>query len=486
VSLRRQAAAGVRWTTLTSTLTVAIGLLQMAILTRVLDRADFGLMAMVMAVLGFATVYADMGFSNAIVHRQDATRDQLSTLYWTTLASGAAVAGVAALAEPLVEAFFAEPRLAGPYYWSCLAFVIIPFGQQFGMMLQRELEFRTLALAEVGAIAVGFVVAVVTAGAGAGVYALVWSHLALLAAKAAVLMVVGWRRWRPRRHFARADLSGYLSFGLYQIGERSVYYVAANADYLLIGRVLGATALGVYSIAYQVVIVPLQRLNPVLTRVAFPVFARRQDDDAKLRRGYGELIRLIGFASFPLYAGMLVLAPLAIPVVFGPDWEESVVIVQVLVVMGVAKSLSNPTGSLFLAKGRADIGFWLNVVATAVTVAALLVAVRSGTTAVAWAHAVVGAVFFLVELVVLKRLIGLGPREYLGRLAGPAWTASVMGAAVGAAYLLTREATVSPALLLVALIGLGVVVYAALWGASGRAYLSELWRLVTARAAAGS
>jgi len=480
-SLRGSAVRGVKWTSLAMVAGTILGLAQLAILTRLLSKADFGLMSMIATVVGFAQVYADMGFSNAIIYRQDADSDQLSSLYWANIIVSVALGAVLVAVAPLVAAFFHEPSLVQPLRLVCLTFVITPLGQQFQVLLQRELEFGLLARRDIAAAVAGLIVAVATAAAGQGVYALVWGQLAQTSVRAFTTAAVGWRRWRPRVHLRWRDLHGFMSFGLYQMGERSIYYWAANVDYLLIGRYLGPSQLGVYTIAYNLVVLPLVKLNPVLTKVAFPVFARRQDDPAALRRGFGELIELVAFATFPLLIGLGVTAPVAVPAIFGASWQPAVVLVQIMVVMGLLKCLSNPLGSMLLAKGRADIGFWLNVAGTAVTVVVLWFVVGYGTSAVAWAHTVINIAFVVVELWVIRRIIGMRAPAYLRCLARPTLTTVLMGLVVAGLYALLRLTSLGDTPELVLLVAAGVIAYLLAWRVVSPSYLRHYWGLLRGR-----
>jgi O-antigen/teichoic acid export membrane protein len=461
--------------------TVVLGFLQIAVLTRLLDATDFGLMTMIMTVVGLAGIWADLGFSNAIIYRQDATRDQLSTLYWFNMAAGVAVFGLAVAVAPLVVEYYGEPALRGPYLWSCLAFLVMPAGQQFQMLLQRDLLFRAVGVIEVAAAAVGLAVSVGTALAGSGVYALVWGQLAAITCRTALLVVVGFRRWRPGLHVARRDLRGFISFGLYQMGERTVYYFTSNVDYLLIGRYLGADKLGMYTIAYTLVVQPLLRMRSVLTRVAFPVFARKRDDDGALRRGFCELIELVAVVTFPVYLGLAALAPLAVPVIFGAKWAPAAVLVQALTLMGMCKTLSNPAGALFLSKGRADVSFWENVAAAIVTFAVLRAAVFQGALTVAWAESAVDLAFFVVEFYLLRYVIGLAWGQYARRLVRPLATSAAMGLVVWLSYQLVRGSFARGVVPLVLLTAEGVVVYLAMWLVIDRAYVGRACRLATGR-----
>jgi len=474
-SLRGSAVHGVKWTSLSMVTTTVVGLVQLAVLTRLLSRSDFGLMAMVATVVGFAQVYADMGFSGAIIYRQHSSRDVLSSLYWTNLLGGAGLFVVMVALSPLVARFFHEPQLVDLMRWASLIFLITPQGQQFQMLLQRELLFKRLGLIEIVASALGLCVAVASGLAHQGVYALIWAHLTVAAVKAALLALYGWRRWTPRLHLRFGDLKGYMSFGLYQMGERSIYYWAANIDYLLIGRFLGPEQLGIYTIAYNLVIMPLQKLTPVLTRVAFPLFAKRQHDDAALRRGYCELIELVAFTSFALLVGLAASASVAVVALFGAAWASSVVLVQLLAPMGMLKTISSPSGSLLLAKGRADVGFWFNVITTAATAGVLYWAVDYGTKAVAASHSALSLALLPVELYFLWRVARLRPVAYLKRLVRPLVASGVMGVVVYATCLALRGA-VSPAGVLILLVVEGGLVYLLAWRILAREYVPTLWR----------
>ena len=479
-SLRGSAVRGVKWTSVSMIATTVIGLVQLAILTRLLSRADFGLMAMIATVIGFAQVYADMGFSGAIIYRQDSSRDVLSSLYWTNLVASTGLFAVMIGVSPLVARFFHEPQLVRLMMVASLIFLITPLGQQFQMLLQRELLFKRLGIIEIVSSVLGLCVAVGTGLAHQGVYALIWAQLTAAGARALLLALYGWRHWTPCFHLRLADLRGYIGFGLYQMGERSIYYWAANIDYLLIGRYLGPEQLGVYTIAYNLVVMPLTKLTPVLTRVAFPIFAKRQDADAALRRGYLELIELVAFATFPLLVGLAASASVAVVALFGAAWVPSVLLVQLLTPMGMMKTISSPSGSLLLAKGRADIGFWFNVINTAVTVGVLYVAVRFGTAAVAAAHSALGVAALPLELYFLWRVTRLQAGAYLRRLRKPLLTSAIMGTCVYLTCLAVRHVLPEPVALALLVVE-GVAVYFIMWRLVARDYIPSLWHHLRAR-----
>jgi O-antigen/teichoic acid export membrane protein len=311
--------------------------------------------------------------------------------------------------------------------------------------------------------------------------ALVWGGIANAATRSLLLSIIGWTDWRPALHLRWRDLEGYIGFGLFQMGEQSVNYLAANVDYLIVGRFLGAGTLGAYALAYQLIAKPLMTINPVLTRVAFPVFAKRRNDHAAIRRGFLELTHLIALIAFPIMTGLALAAPAFVPVAFGSRWSTTASLVPILAAVGLVKMVANPIGSVILAKGRADLGFAVNVVVLVVLGGSLLAVVRFGIIAVAFAYVVVCGVMFVMERALLHRLIGFSFRADLRALAGPAGITCVMGLVMGVAYVGVYTATRSAPITLITQAVAGSVTYGLLVANLERTYLHDLWALVRPR-----
>lgn len=461
MSLKKSAASGVKWTTVSSVAITVLQFIQLAVLARLLSPEDFGLMAMVAVVIGFAAAYADMGISAAIIHRQDATREQLSSLYWLNLLAGVLVYLVVLALTPVIVALYDEPRLSKLIPWITLTFLINPLGTQFQLLLQKNLRFRRLALIEISAALVGASVAIVAALLGQGVFALIWGTLSSNMTSALLLLSVGLREWRPQWYFRYADLTGYLSFGCYQMGERSINYLNSALDQLLVGSLLGAQALGYYKLAWSLAIQPIGRINPILTRVAFPLFARIQNEPERLQKGFLLVLRMLSTVNAPLLLGLAAVAPVLIPVVFGTQWMPAVPLVQVLAFVTLMRSTGNPVGSLLLAKGRADLGFKWNCL--------LLVTQLPGVYLGAYLGDALGVAISLVILqliysvfnyrILIRTLIGPCLREYLLSMLPALGLASVMG---GGVLVLSKWVAYVSILELVFLIFSGVFIYALL------------------------
>src|SRR6185312_2963578 len=172
-------------------------------------------MALVTIVIGLVQAYTDMGISGAIVQRQNATSEQLSSLFWLNVLVGLCFFGLLFLGAPIIARLYGEPRLAGLITCAALALLVAPMGQQFRMLLQKWLRFDTLAATDVISSAAGVAVAVILALHDQGVYSLVWGQMTTTTASTLILLKIGTRNWRPQFRLRHEDISGYLRFGAY-------------------------------------------------------------------------------------------------------------------------------------------------------------------------------------------------------------------------------------------------------------------------------
>jgi O-antigen/teichoic acid export membrane protein len=358
--LKPKAILGVKWTTFESITTSIIQVSQLAILTRFLNPADFGLMAIAMVIIGFSQAFMDMGISKAIIYKQSITKTQLSSLYWLNLISGFVLFVIIILISPVIAVFYDTPQLTMIIILVSLSFVIQPFGQQFMILLQKEMRFDIIAKTTVISRVVGFVSAVISALNGFGVYALVVGLLVGMTVRALIFILSGVRYHKPQFYFSLKDIKGFLSFGLFQMGEKSINYFNTQLDTILIGKFVGMEMLGIYNIAKQIVMRPTQIINPIITRVTFPLMAKVQDDVDRLKNIYLKTINHLSSVNFPIFILLIILAEPIVLLLFGKKWLDAVLIIQILSLFALIRSTGNPVGPLLLAKGRADLGFFWN------------------------------------------------------------------------------------------------------------------------------
>lgn len=464
MSLAQAAAGGIRWTTLSMLVVTITQMIRLIVLGRILGPEAFGLLAMMLVVTGFAELLAQAGLSEAIIQHPDPTYVELSSLYWLNIALGGLLYTVLLLLTPLIAILYSTPDLEQLLPWLALAFLISPWGVQFKALLQKRLDFKPLAFIEMLAAITGTLLAIILAWQGYGVWSLVWGQLAQSAVMALSLVLVGWQqKMLPGCYFNYQAVKPYLSFGLHLLGSNMLNYFNSRIDQLVVGVLLGSQALGYYSMAFNLVLQPISRINPVLTQVAFPVLARVRDDKVRLKRGYFRMLDLLTSINAPVLIGVAAVAPLLIPFILGEQWLSIVPLIQVLALFSLIRSTGNAGGSLILACGRADMAFYWNLsLLMFIPLAVFAGAKWGGLGGVVWT--LLGLQMFLLfawYYLVVRKLLGNCFSGFIGSMITPVIFAVPMVAAVlGIASFLSM---LPVALQLAAQILLGTMVYTGLY-----------------------
>lgn len=362
MSLKQKAISGVKWTSVSMLIVTTAQFAQMVMLARYLDPADFGLMAIIMIVIGFSQAFQDMGISNAIIQRQSVTHIQLSSLYWLNIASGIILTLIILAITPLVASFYNEPRIVEPMSILSSVFFLTALGNQYRVLCQKNLDFRTMEVINVITSIASLAVAVISVINGVGVMALVLAMLTQAGLASVLFLWIGLSNYhKPSLVYDHASLRGLYGFGLYQMGDRSINYIITNADKLLIGKLVGMNAVGFYNLAWRLIIFPVAKINPILNNVAFPVYAKVQNDPVALNRYYSFNVKVLSLVTMPVLVFLGFFSHDIVYVVFGKGWDTTAELLPALALIGILRALANPGGAIILALGRADVCFWWNV-----------------------------------------------------------------------------------------------------------------------------
>jgi O-antigen/teichoic acid export membrane protein len=356
----------------------------------------------------------------------------------------------------------------------------VPFGLMHATLLRKQLRFGPLAQIEICAALAGPLGTLAAAWAGYTVAALIFGLLATNVVQCGLLILIGSRSWRPRLYVSFRSARYFIGFGLYQVGNRFISYLSSRADQILVSAFLGPEILGFYTLAWTTVVQPVYRINPIMTRVFAPILATVQDDLARLRRGFLSLIGLTSMVNAPLVAGFAAIAPIFVPLVFGPQWAPAVPIMQLLAVVAAVRAIGNPTGALIVARGRPDLGFRWALVSIAAQLPVLFLAVQSGSIIVMTAVLAGLQVLTLAGMYrfVQRPLLGPCLREWLGQVGMPLVFALIMAVAV---HLVLRLLGLQGLSGMAGLIVLGAILYGGLYGVLRRQAIIDLARTALAR-----
>ncbi|ANU10183.1 lipopolysaccharide biosynthesis protein [Planococcus antarcticus DSM 14505] len=442
-SLKNQAVNSVKLTSISMLVTSVLQIAQLLILGRVLGPEIFGLIAMVQIVIQFSQLFLEMGITDAIIQKEKISKLELSSLYWFSIFVGLVLFLILLLAAPVIALLFGEPSLTAMIQVVGISFLILPFGLQFQTIATKKLEFEQITKNEILATTMGVLLTIYLAAfTGLGAWSLVYGHIVTSLIKSIPWMIGGYRNreTRPQLVFSWASINVFVSFGMYRLGSTSINYFTTKIDQMIIGITLGSVALGYYSMAMNLIMQPVQKLNSMINRVAFPVFSKIQLDSRKLRRAYLLITNMLTSFNAPLLAGVIIVAPYAVPILLGEKWQDSITIIQILCLYGLFKALGNPSGSLFIAVGKVRWSFYWQLFQLAIIPVVVYFASLSGEIiVVALAVGLLRVVLFYISYFVrIRQIIGDSLGELSMSIAKPMVHSAIMLASL---YVLNSQLT---------------------------------------------
>lgn len=391
----------------------------LVVLARLLLPEDFGLVAMVAAVVRIGDVVRDSGMANAAIQATTLSDKQRDNLFWLNTALGCATGAALFLLAPLVASFYGEPELVEITRWLALTFVLSGITTQYGASLMRDMRFTAAATIDVVGQVAGLATAVVVALLGGAYWALVGQNLAI-----ALVICVGSAAaagWLPGLPHRRANIRPLVAYGLHLLASQLIEQICRAADTIVVGFRFGAAPAGLYNRAFQLMALPMRQLTYPAQRVALTVLARLQNTKSEfwpfVLRGQTILLH----ALTPVCALAAALSPPLVDIVLGPSWAAAAPVVSLLMIAAIFETAGQPTTWVLLSTGRTRALF----VFTLVTRPLLLVAIVGGSflgmAGVAGGVAAAAVVIWLVGLV----WIGRTNNAPTGRLLGAALRAVV-------------------------------------------------------------
>lgn len=431
MSLKNKAFSGIKFSSIATILSTVFQTAQLIILARLLEINDFGLMGMVAIVIRFTDLIKDLSISDAIIQKKEVTKQDLSSLYWFNIFLGFFLAIVLFICSPLIANLFNEPQLTNLIRLSALMFVISPFSQLFRAIIIKNLDFALTARIEVVANLAGALVTIILAFLKFGILSMIIGQIVIVSLNSVLFFIKGIKLFKPTFHYSFKEVKKYLRFGMFKTGETIINYFNLNIDTMAIGKVLGTKALGVYNIAFNIIIIPSTRINPIINRVLFPIFSLMQDQEG-MKKNFYKLLTVVGLINYPLFIGLIVTAPELILVMFGEKWRESIPLLQIMSGVGLLRALDNPIGPLLMARDKVDLIFKLNLLKLSLQIPCIIVAAYFyGTIGVAVTFLILQIGYNLLGyLYLIRSAIGSSFAAYVKAISIPLFLTSPMAIAV--------------------------------------------------------
>lgn len=395
-------------------------LVRAGVLANLLAPEDFGLMGIAMLVIAFVTSFTQTGFTSALVQsKRGLDRLYLDTAWTVELGRGLALAGLMVLGAPLVGDFFDSPDAVDLTRLLAAGLAIAGFTNTGVISFDKDLEFQRRFLFRATPNVVDLLVSVVLAVVLGNAWALAWGWVASKVAAVAASYVA--HPHRPRPSYDHPAAKAMFGFGVWTLGSQILLYLTLNIDDIVVGRVIDATALGLYQMAFTMSQLTTTEITVVVNQVAFPAYARLQDAPKRLGRAYLNTLQLVAVASFPVAAGLWFVGAEAVETFLGRQWLPMVPAFYVLLLWGLIRSILATTGPLFRGVGRPSIATKIQAGQLALLAIAIYpLTVAYGLVGAAWATVAAAVIPDVIAVVLATRVSTASPAAVAKVLSFPA------------------------------------------------------------------
>ena len=411
------------WTLVGNTLRHFGGFAISVLLARLLEPSDYGLIGMVLVVLSLLATFQDLGLGQAMVHF-DEQRTTIPTYFTATVLVGSILTGAAILAAPAVAAFYHEPRLTLVLRVLSVTVLLISSYTISQAVLSKQFRFKELALIEACASLSAGGIGVFLAWRGAGVWSLVINLLLFNLFQTVALCALV-----PPRFTLRLDkpvLLRLLRYGLPLTGANLLHQFYDNADYLVVGRMVGPTPLGHYTQAFRLATLAHERIAALVNRVAFPSFAAMQKEPDRVVEHWFSVSRMVSLVNFPLLSFLFVNASDLILLILGRKWLPAAVPLRFLCVVGVLRSLVHIILHIQNALGQTRLRLWFSIANLVLLPVSFAIGCKlAGIKGVGIAWCVVYPVIWMIALLSVRRFLPFSFAGYFKRLRLPALTGAL-------------------------------------------------------------
>ncbi|MFW5793719.1 MAG: MOP flippase family protein [Bacteroidota bacterium] len=420
MNIRETSFLGVKWSSIGTIGRSIFQLLQISILTRFLPQEAFGLVAMALFFVNFSNIFADMGMTAAILHTRNANRKEYSSIYWLNVLVAFALYCLLLIFREHIAAFYNETDLLPIIPILGLNIIIMSAGRQHKTIMQKKFLFKGIAIIELCSYFLGLMAAVILAIKGFGIYSLIYSTLTASFLSNTLYLIYNFKDEPISFRFRIRETKKFLKVGGYNTGSTLLDFFSKESDILIIGGMLGAESLGLYSLSKQIIMKLYAVLNPIIINVLNPIFSSLQNEAVKLKQYALKAIFFISSISIPIYLLVILSSKEILTILYGGNYESGYIVLSFLALSQLIHSINNPSGSLQIATGRTDVGFKWTLIRIVVTPITILFSSQYGINAVAASVALLH-LLLLIPLwrIQIKTLANIKLSEYFRQFYKP-------------------------------------------------------------------
>jgi O-antigen/teichoic acid export membrane protein len=360
MSLQKKTISGLFWTFSQQFSVQLISFVVSIILARLLIPAEFGLIAMIAIFIGIGNILIDSGLTSSLIRTNAISQRDLSTVFYVNVISSIVIYLIIFFFAPAIAAFYKQPALRLIIRVYTLSFIINSFATVQATLLSKEMNFKKQMIIQIPIVIVSGVAGIIMAYNGLGVWTFVWMNLI----NASLNVLLHWinSEWYPKLIFDWPSFRKHIKFGYKLMFSGLLDQFFENLYAIIIGRFFSPGSLAMYNRAYTLQMLPVQNISSALTKVTYPLFAKIQDDDEKLRSAYQKILIQVIFWTVPVMLIMQLSAKPLISFLLTDKWLGAVPYLRILCFCGILYPLHIYNLNILLVKGRSDLFFKLEIV----------------------------------------------------------------------------------------------------------------------------
>lgn len=429
-TLADNAAKGVKWTGLSSFTNALVKLVQVSILAHVLSPGDFGLIAIAYIFLSLGDILVDMGLTTAVLHFQNISSRQYSSIFWANAIIGVLIGAIIFLFRNIIADYYHDSVVGSVIGWLSLNIVLISISRLHRTYLQKQLEFKKMSIIEMSGSLVMCVGSIILAINGFGVYSLVYGTL-ISSLFTTIFLMVSVPSLNSQLSFflSLKSIKEFYSVGLYQLFGSIVEFFSREIDTMFISSYFSLTLLGYYTLCKQLAQRIFKVVNPIIVKVAVPTLALLQDNPKAISDAFVKMIRVASTINYPIYILLAIVSREVLRVLYGSAYISQSSLLTLLAIYYSFLSIGSFTGVLVVVKGKTKNGLMLNLIRLSITLCVCFLSQRLPF--LEYVAAMTIGTFILTFYVgfrlTIKRFIPLSFKRYLNAQIVPAAAATLAG-----------------------------------------------------------
>lgn len=409
-----------KWNTLAVIVNVLVQVLRISVLARFLEREDFGMIAIALMVVSFTEIFADLGFTIPLIHKQNISKNEYSSVFWVNNLLAVVIFAILYFSAPLIARIYETPLLVPVIQSLGITIIFNALGKIFQTIKQKELEYKFISLVSIISNLVGFTFMIIFAILDYGIWSLVFGTIIMTALRQGVYLLSGIRNSPVRFHCSLREISGFIRIGAYQVGAQILDFIASKTDIIILGKTVGMDNLGTYNLAKELVIKCYALSNSLTKGVMSAAFAKIQNDIQTLKSTYLKFCNINSWVFVPLFAIIFLFADDISMLMYGDKWYNIYHVLAILAIYGAFTVITGPIATILISLGRTDLSLWWTLVQFIISAAGIMIAGLFGFMPVVYAQIPISVLLFIFSwFLIIKKVLPISLLEYIKNIGLP-------------------------------------------------------------------